>query len=462
MSLRTVWRLSLAASFTFLAACTTSVDPTPVASVVVTGPDSLRVGESRQILAQAFDAAQNRLEGRRIGWRSNAPNVITVDTTGTLRGVAPGVAEIVATIEGKEGRATWRVVSAVDRVAIAPLSADVPLGSSRQLAANVLDAAGNAISGRPVTWSSSNSAVATVSVSGLVSAVALGRVTITATAENKSGTATIDVVDPVASVRITPTAPQTLRIGGKVQLSAVGLNALGQPLPGRPVEWIPNNPNVATVNQNGEVSAVAVGSTSITAVIEGRTAAIPVIVTLIPVGSVSLTPTSLQLFRGEQRQLTLTSTDSTGAPITNYTGRNVSFQSNNLPVVQVSNAGVVFAADTGTASVTVTVDAMTSAPVNVTVKLVPVATVTVVPNPHTLQCKQTAAFQAILRDANQNIIVGRPVTWTSSDPAIASITAVGILTGNTTGSVVVTATAEGVVGTSNVTIVQTQPPTVGC
>jgi uncharacterized protein YjdB len=388
--------------------------------------------------------------------------VITVDTTGTLRGVAAGVAEIVATIEGKEGRATWRVISAVDRVAIAPLTADVPLGSSRQLAANVLDAAGNALSGRPVTWSSSNSAVATVSISGLVSAVALGRVTITATVENKSGTAMIDVVDPVASVRITPPVPQTLRIGGKVQLSAVGLNAAGQPLPGRAVSWFTTNPNVATVNAAGEVTAVAVGNATITAEIDQRQATIGVNVTLIPVGSVNVTPTSLQLFRGEQRQLTLTSTDSIGNPITNYSGRSVSFQSNNLPVIQVSNAGVVFAADTGTASVTATVDAMTSAPVIITVKLVPVATVTVVPNPAQVFCKQTLAFQAILRDANQNIIVGRPVTWTSSDPAIASITAVGVLTGNTTGTVVVTATAEGIVGTSNVTIVQTQPPTVGC
>jgi uncharacterized protein YjdB len=458
MSLRTLWRSTLAAAFAFLATCTTAVDPTPVASVVVTGPDSLRIGESRQIEAQAFDAVNNRLEGRRVHWRSNDPAVATVDTNGVIRGVAIGSTQIVATVEGKSGSATWRVISPVDRVAIAPLTADVPLGSSRQLAANVLDAAGNALSGRPVTWSSSNSSVATVSISGLVSAVALGRVTITATVDGKSGTATIDVVDPVASVRITPPVPQTLRIGGKVQLSATGLNAAGQALPGRAVSWFSTNPNVASVNSSGEVTAVAVGSATITAEIEQRQGSTGVTVTLIPVGSVSLTPTTLQLFRGEQRQLTLTSTDSTGAAITNYQGRNVVFQSNNLPVVSVNSAGVVFAADTGAANVTVTVDQVTSGPVAITVKLVPISTITVNPNPASVACNQTLQFQATLRDSNQNIIVGRPVVWTSSDPTKATITAAGVLTGLKLGSLQVTATAEGIVGISNVNIVQSAPP----
>jgi uncharacterized protein YjdB len=459
MSLRTLWRFSIAASFTILATCTTPVDPTPVATVQVSGPDSLRVGESREIEATAFDALNNRLTGRRVNWNSTAPGVVTVDTSGVVRGVAVGSAIISATIEGKVGTATWKVISAIDRVAVAPLTADVPLGTSRQLAANVLDADGVALSGRPVTWSSSNSSVATVSTTGLVSAVALGRVTITATVETKSGTATVDVIDPVATVRITPPVAQTLRVGGKLQLSAIGLNAAGQTLPGRPVKWFSSNPNVASVNENtGEVTALAVGNVTITAEIDQRTGGLGVNVTLIPVGSVSLTPTTLQLFRLEQRQLTLTSTDSTGAAITNFQGRTVVYQSSNLPVASVTNQGVVIAVDTGSASITVTVDQVTSAPVAITVKLVPVATVTVNPNPASVACNSTLQFQATLRDANQNIISGRPVVWVSSDTAKATITAAGVLTGHKLGSLQVTATAEGVVGISNVNIVQSAPP----
>ncbi|MGQ0641965.1 MAG: Ig-like domain-containing protein [Gemmatimonadaceae bacterium] len=443
-----------------LVTCTTPVDPTPVATVqLFPAIDSVRVSNTRQLEARVFDAANNQLQGRRVNYHSNAPEIISVDTAGVVRGVSVGSALVSATVEGKVATSTWKVIAAIAQVAIAPLTADIPLGSSRQLAANVLDAQGNAISGRPIVWSSSNPAVATVSVSGLVSAVSLGTATITATSEGKSGSATITVVDPVASVRITPPGPQTLRIGGRLQLSATALNVAGQTLSGRTVNWLSSNPNVASVNQQtGEVTAVTVGNATITAEIEGRTAQSAVGVTLIPVATVTLTPTSLQLFRGEQRQLTLTSTDSTGAPITSFAGRNVLFQSNNLPIAQVNNAGVVFATDTGTANITVTVDAVVSAPVVVTVKLVPVATVTVNPNPDQLQCQQTRQYVAILRDANQNILVGRPVVWASSDTTKGSITAAGVLTAKAVGTLQVTATAEGVVGLSNVTIVVPTPP----
>jgi uncharacterized protein YjdB len=88
------------------------------------------------------------------------------------------------------------------------------------------------------------------------------------------------------------------------------------------------------------------------------------------------------------------------------------------------------------------------------VKLVPVATVTVIPNPvNNLQVTQTVQFQAILRDANGNVLVGRPVSWAVSDTSKASITAAGFLTALAPGSVTVTATAEGVSGTSAVTII---------
>lgn len=450
----TLKRLAGAACFAILATCTTAVDPTPVASVLLLPPnDSVRVGEARQLEVQVFDAAQNRLSGRQVHYSSAEPAIATVDTLGVLRGVALGQVQITATVEGKRGSASFKVIPAVDRVAVAPLSGDVPLGSSRQLAANVLDRSGNAIAGRPITWSSSNSSIATVSVSGLVSAVALGRVTITAAVEGKSGTSTIDVVDPVATVRITPPVPQTLRIGGKLQLTAVGLNAAGQPLSGRPVNWFSSNPNVASVSANGEVSAIGVGASTITAEIDQRQGQVGVTVTLIPVGTVTLAPATVSMFRGEQRQLTLTSTDSTGATITNYQGRNVVFNSTNLPVVSVSAQGVIFAADSGKANVTATVDQVTSNVVPVTVALVPVSNVTVNPNPIQVKVTFTQQFIATLRDANGNILVGRPITWTVSDTMKATITPAGVLTAVSPGSVTVTATSEGVSGTAAVTII---------
>src|SRR5207245_3378728 len=104
------------------------------------------------------------------------------------------------------------------------------------------DGDGAPLSGRTVTWSSSNTAVAAVSNSGLVSGVTPGSATITATSEGKSGTSTITVTPvPVASVDVTP-ATASVQAGQTVQLTATPRDAGGDPLSGRTVTWTSCNP----------------------------------------------------------------------------------------------------------------------------------------------------------------------------------------------------------------------------
>src|SRR5206468_5224052 len=81
----------------------------------------------------------------------------------------------------------------VASVAVTPTAATITAGGIQQLSAVTKDAAGNTLTGRVVTWVSSNTSIATVSGSGLVTGQAAGGATITATSEGKSGTATITV-----------------------------------------------------------------------------------------------------------------------------------------------------------------------------------------------------------------------------------------------------------------------------
>src|SRR5206468_1460167 len=149
-------------------------------------------------------------------------------------------------------------------------SASLFVGGTRQLSAVTKDAAGNTLTGRVVTWASSNTAVATVNSSGLVTAAGAGSATITVTSEGKSGTAAITVtVVPVAAVTVSP-ASARLVVGGTRQLSAVTKDAAGNTLTGRVVTWSSSNPAVATVSASGLVSGVAAGSASITATSEGK------------------------------------------------------------------------------------------------------------------------------------------------------------------------------------------------
>src|SRR2546422_5631 len=81
----------------------------------------------------------------------------------------------------------------VASVAVSPATPSVTVGQTVQLTATPKDASGSPLSGRPVTWQSGNTSVATVSGSGGVGGVTAGAATITATSEGKSGTSAVTV-----------------------------------------------------------------------------------------------------------------------------------------------------------------------------------------------------------------------------------------------------------------------------
>jgi alpha-tubulin suppressor-like RCC1 family protein len=174
---------------------TLTVSDVPVASVTVSPATAdLATGAALTLTGAAFDAGAAPLPGRVFAWTSSAPNLATVSSLGVVQGVAAGSVTITGSSEGQSATATIQVfVPPVATVEVTPASGSVGIGDSLQLAAALKDADGNAISGRPVTWQSSNGLVATVSTSGLVHGLAPGSATITATAEGQSGSAAIGV-----------------------------------------------------------------------------------------------------------------------------------------------------------------------------------------------------------------------------------------------------------------------------
>ncbi len=146
------------------------------------------------------------------------------------------------------------------------------VSDTRQIQATARDAAGNALSGRTVIWSSSDGAVATVSQSGLVTATSVGSATITAESEGKRATASVSVAPvPVGSMEVTPGAA-SLFSGRSVQLSAVTKDAQGRTLAGRAVAWSSGNPGAVAITSTGLASALGFGTATITATSEGVSA----------------------------------------------------------------------------------------------------------------------------------------------------------------------------------------------
>lgn len=168
------------------------------------------------------------------------------------------------------GGDTTTPAATVASVVVSPSQISVEVLETVQLEASVRDASGASLTGRAVTWSSSDNTVATVSGSGLVTGVSEGTVTITATSEGVNGTAQVLATPArVVSVDVTP-ANGTVNENERVQLTATPRDQQGGALAGRTVSWSSSDGNIAMVDDAGLVIGIAGGSVTISATVEGQ------------------------------------------------------------------------------------------------------------------------------------------------------------------------------------------------
>lgn len=138
------------------------------------------------------------------------PGLSINSSTGSIAGTPSAAGTFNVTVTVKDGGSPQQTASKpltltvaaappapVNSVTVAPLSATIGIGGTQQFAATLKDAAGNTLTGRTVTWSTSNAGVASIDPStGIATGVAAGSATITATSEGKTGTAVITVNAP--------------------------------------------------------------------------------------------------------------------------------------------------------------------------------------------------------------------------------------------------------------------------
>ena len=169
--------------------------PRPATVAVATATVQLNaLGATEQLTAEVRDQNGNAMAGAAVSWASAAAAVATVSASGLVTATGNGTATITATAGSASGSATVTVAQAPDSVAVSPAAVAIKaLGDTLRLAAEAFDANGQAVAGAEFAWASNDAAVATVDESGLVTGVAEGTATITATAGSASGTATVSV-----------------------------------------------------------------------------------------------------------------------------------------------------------------------------------------------------------------------------------------------------------------------------
>ena len=231
----------------------------------------------------------------------------------------------------------------------------VVVGRATTAVATAKDAGGNVLTGRTIAWSSDNSAVATVSLGGVVTGVGPGTAHITATSEGVSASATLSVrIPPIASCAVS-LASSNVVVGATTQATATTKDANGATLTGRTVSWLSDNTAVATVSGSGAVvtvTAISVGTANITATSEGHAGSAVVTVVSSAVASVSVSFAASTIGIGRTTQATATTRDASGSVVT---GRTVTWASDNTSVATVdTNTGEVRGVAAGSAHITAT------------------------------------------------------------------------------------------------------------
>jgi uncharacterized protein YjdB len=298
------------------AAGDSSVDSTPgqqpgrVASVTVSPPsDTVAVGDSAGFFADLRDANGIAISDGKVKWSVADPGLARIEAafgqSVILRAVRRGATTVTARSHGQTGSAQLVVVDSlppppppddsVATVTVTPSADTVAAGDSASFFADLRDAQGNALSGRAVSWTVSDSSVARIEgafgQTVIIRAERAGSALVTATSEGKSGSAHLVVTDSappppppgdsVAAVTVTPSA-DTVAAGDTARFFADLRDTQGNPLSGRAVSWTVSDSSVARIEgafgQTVIIRAERAGSALVTATSEGKSGSGRVIV----------------------------------------------------------------------------------------------------------------------------------------------------------------------------------------
>ena len=194
-------------------------------------------------------------------------------------------------------------------------------------------------------WVSSNTSVATVSSTGLVTGVAAGSATITATYQKDQGSMSFSIGAP--AIRQLTLSPQsaTVYVGASQAYTATATYANNTTAPiTTGIVWSVSPSSVATISINGVLTAVSPGTFAVTATADGQTQAVTGTVSNVPLASMAIAPSTASIAGGTSKQFTATGTFADGS--THDVSATVAWSSSNAALLTVSATGLATAQST--------------------------------------------------------------------------------------------------------------------
>lgn len=357
-------------------------------------------------------------------WESSDESVAKV-VNGKIEILSVGSTVITAyTTDGTSCTASCQltVLGDASSMTISKTSSSLKVGQTLQLTSKVTTKQG--VTYDAPTWVSSDTSVATVDSTGKVTAKLPGSVTITAKSyDGTSKTCTLTITADLYGISL----PRSTTL-------AIGKSRIVTPTydpyyaTNKNVTWRSSNSGVATVDANGKVTAISVGTAVITATSqEGGYVAVCTVSVVRPVTSISISKSSYSLTMGEKTSVTLTATVNPS----NATNKKVTWKSSNTKVATVDANGKVKAVGPGTANITVTtVDGGYSRTCKITV-IQPVTGVKFATSSKTMYVGQKSTFTYTISPSNAT---DKGVSFKSSNKKIATVDSNGKVTAKKKGS----------------------------
>lgn len=411
------------------------------------------VGESVQPVATINP---NNASVKVLEWSSSDEDVLKVSaTTGKFTGMKNGIAYLTATAaDGSGVSATAKVTvgvgyTTIETITLSATAADVQLGATLTLTASILPE--NA-SIQTLTWTSSDESIATVTSEGVVSALALGKTTITAAAtdgSNVTAQCVITVVPVVATALELSSQSIDLMVGQSHTLTA---NFTPANTTNMAVTWASANTTIATVSAEGEVTALALGTVEVTATTtdgSNLSATCTVNVVPTPVGEITLNAETLDLYPGDTFTL-----EAFVSP-EDATEKDVTWSSTDDEIVMVSSTGKVVAIKTGTATVIATATDGSGVTGNcvITVLQPLVSSINFVADTLKMNIGESMTLEPLVLPADAG---NKELEWASDNEDVAMVSSRGKVVAVEVGTALITATAvdgSGVTGSVTIEVV---------
>ena len=363
-------------------------------------------------------------EDKTVVWTSSDPGVATVDSTGKVTGVKIGTATIMATVGSHTTSCDINVVALIHSISLDKNELTLDRGTDGQLTVSYDPP--DTTEDKTVTWSSSNSDVATVDASGNVIAVQIGTTTITAQVGEHTASCSVSVVALIHSISLDKTN-MTLDRGTDGQLAV--FYDPPDTTEDKTVTWSSSDPEVAVVDSTGKLTGLKIGSATITAKVGTHTASCSITVVAL-IHSITLDKTNLTLDRSTSGMLT-TAFD----PPDTTEDKTITWTSSDSTIATVDNTGKVTAVQIGSAIITAKVGTHTaSCEVTVVAVIKNIAL-----NKSALTIDRGTSDLLVVSYDPPDTTEDKTVTWSTSDPSIATVDSAGKVTSVKIGTTTITA-----------------------